>query len=375
MRRIISFILSIICIFILCACGEIESSVPSPDKETDFVTEEAETSQPIEETEPQIIIPNDEMIADKTEPEPTKFDIKLTFVGDVMLASYKNQTTSKSFNEYANNQEQTYFFEKVYDIFSNDDFTTVNLENVFTDKNLKEKEKDHDPAYWYRSQTSNVGILTSSSIEGVSLANNHTYDYGQTGYNDTVTTVSEANLEYGTNEHTFYYEKDGFVIAVICHGLWGEWQADAIINRIKEAEENSDYQIVFYHGGTERLHTPETWKQRASRKLIDNGADLVIGNHPHVLQPIEIYNDKQIIYSLGNFCFGGSSRPENRTIIYQMTLTVDIETMSIKEEVSNIIPCYVYTGDRNNYQPTPIELQEEIDKVIAFMNGECDLPY
>jgi poly-gamma-glutamate synthesis protein (capsule biosynthesis protein) len=386
MRRIISFILSIICVFSLCACGGVETPTPIPDKETDFTTENTpqipddttnkeETTQPPEETEPPIVVPDDEMIADKVEPEPTKFNIQLTFVGDVMLASYKNQTTSKSFNEYSNNKPPEYFFEKVYDIFANDDFTTVNLENVFTDQNLKESAKDHDPAYWYRSKTSNVNILTSSSVEGVSLANNHTYDYGQTGYNDTVKTVSDAGLEYGTNNHTFYYEKNGYKIAVICHGLWGEWQADAIIDRIKTAEKESDYQIVFYHGGKERVHAPESWKQRASRKLIDNGADLVIGNHPHVLQPREVYNGKEIIYSLGNFCFGGNSRPENRTVIYQKNLVIDIETMTVIEETSGLIPCYVYTGDRNNYQPTPIENEEEKNKVLSFMEYGCDLPY
>ena len=374
MRKIIGIILSLICIVNLTACS---SNISNPaNKDTSLPTIGIETNQTTpEETKPVIVVPDDEMIADKTEPEPTKFDIKLTFVGDVMLASYKNQTTSKSFNEYANEKSPEYFFDKVYDIFSSDDFTTVNLENVFTDKELKETEKDHDPAYWYRSKTSNVEILTSSSVEGVSLANNHTYDYGYTGYEDTVKTVNDAGLEYGTNEHTFYYEKNGYKIAVICHGLWGEWQADAIIDRIKKAEENSDYQIVFYHGGKERLHATEEWKQRASRKLIDNGADLVIGNHPHVLQPREIYNGKEIIYSLGNFCFGGNSRPENRTIIYQMTLTIDIETMSVKEETSELIPCYVYTGDRNNYQPAIIENEEEKEKVLSFMEYGSDLPY
>lgn len=382
MKRIIGLTLIIICILNLTACGSNISNSTNDTHQsnigTDINTPDSTTPDvQVPETEPETSppVPDNEMIGDMTEPEPTKFDINLTFVGDVMLASYKNQTTSKSFNEYANEKEQTYFFEKVYDIFANDDFTTVNLENVFTDKELKEKPKDHDPAYWYRSKTSNVGILTSSSIEGVSLANNHTYDYGQTGYDDTVKTVSDAGLYWGTNENTFYYEKNGYKIAVICHGLWGEWQADAIITRLKEAEKESDYQIVFYHGGKERLHAPEAWKQRASRKLIDNGADLVIGNHPHVLQPREEYNGKEIIYSIGNFCFGGSSRPENRTIIYQKTLTIDIETMTVKEEASNIIPCYVYTGDRNNYQPTPIDNEEEINKVLSFMEYGCDLPY
>ena len=100
---------------------------------------------------------------------------------------------------------------------------------------------------------------------------------------------------------------------------------------------------------------------------------MVIGNHPHVLQPREIYNGVEIIYSLGNFCYGGNKAPENRTIIYQMKLTVGEENEIISPQ-SNIIPCYVYTAERNNYQPTPIENQEEIEKVLSFINGEVSSP-
>lgn len=305
--------------------------------------------------------------------EPSTFDFTVTFTGDVMIASYMNQTTAGSFNEYANNQAPTYFLEKVQPIFAEDDYTIVNLENVLTDSALKEVAKDHNPAYWYRSRTSNTEILTSSSVEAVSLANNHYGDYGTQGRKDTVAAVENAGLLYGHNDKTFYIEKNGYKIAVICHGLWGEWQADAIIPRIKEAETQSDFQIVYYHGGTERIHSPEQWKIRASRKLVDNGADLVVGNHPHVLQPMETYNGVDIIYSMGNFCFGGSRRPENRTIIYQLTLTINTDG-EIENKSTEVIPCYVYTGDVNNYQPAPIEDESIKQKVLDFMAWKVDSP-
>lgn len=304
---------------------------------------------------------------------PKNFTFNLTFTGDMMLASYKNQTTVNSFNEYSNNHDPSYFLEKVKPYFENDDYTIVNLENVLTDNNLKEISKNHSPAYWYRSKTSNINILTSSSVECVSLANNHTGDYGNQGRNDTIETVENAGLLYGIDSDTLYLEKNGYTIAVICNGLWGEWQADSIISRIHEAEEKSDFQIVFYHGGKERIHSPEEWKIRASRKLVDNGADLVIGNHPHVLQPIETYNGVEIIYSMGNFCYGGSSRPENRTIIYKLNLTISNDGV-LETKESEIIPCYIYTGNRNNYQPAPIENDEEKQKVLDFMNWKVDSP-
>lgn len=303
----------------------------------------------------------------------TSITIDMTFVGDCMLATYKGQYYDGSFSQYADTKEPTYFLEKVYDIFNSDDFTIVNLENVLTDNKLTEVKKNHDPAYWYKAPTKNTDILTSSSVEIVSLSNNHTGDYGEQGRLDTITAVDKAGLLYGTNSNTVYFEKDGFKIALICHGLWYEGQSAEIIKRIEEASDKSDYQIVFYHGGKERVHSPEQWKIRESHRLVDGGADLVIGNHPHVLQPTEVYNGVNIVYSLGNFCFGGNKKPENRTIIYKIKLTVDNNEVISQE--TEIIPCYVYTGQTNNWQPSPITNEIEKQKVIDFMNWKADLPY
>lgn len=302
------------------------------------------------------------------------FNIKLSFAGDTMLASYKDQTTPNNFNGYANKKEPSYFLEKVKNIFENDDFTILNLENVLTDQELPETTKNTEPAYWYKSKTSNINILTTSSIEGVSVSNNHINDYGRIGKQDTINTIINANIQYGNHDNIMYFKKNNYIVAVICKGLWIESQANDIIKLIKEAEEKSDYQIVFFHGGTERIHQPEEWKIKASRKLIDNGADLVIGSHPHVLQPREIYKEKEIVYSLGNFCYGGNKSPENRTIIYQINLTINTKTNTLLDSNSNIIPCYVYTGQTNNYQPAPIEDENIKNKVIDFMNWKIDSP-
>lgn len=302
------------------------------------------------------------------------FSIVMSFTGDMMLASLHGKRAAGNFLDYAAKQQPEYFLQNVRPIFEADDFTVVNLETVLTDRALTEKPKSTNPAYWFRGPTSNAAILTSSGVEAVSLSNNHTNDYGTAGYQDTISAVTAAGLEYGTNSRTFYFEKNGCRIAVICHGLWTESQASSIIQRIKAAEAESDFQIVFYHGGTEAVHTPEDWKIRASRRLIDNGADLVLGNHPHVLQPREIYKGKEIVYSLGNFCYGGSRNPRNRTIIYQMTLR--IEDGRLVDAASGIIPCYVHTGGAvNNYCPAPITNEDECQRVLDFMDGKLALPY
>lgn len=301
------------------------------------------------------------------------FSMAVSFTGDMLLASLHGKRAAGNFLDYAAKQEPEYFLQHVRPIFEADDFTVVNLENVLTDRNLTPKEKATDPAYWFRAPAATTDILTSSGVEAVSLANNHTGDYNAAGYKDTVKAVSAAGLEYGGNDRTFYLEKNGYRVAVICHGLWTEGQAGAIIRRLKAAEKDSDFQVVFYHGGVEGVHTPEAWRVRASRRLIDNGADLVLGNHPHVLQPREVYKGKEIVYSLGNFCFGGSRGPENRTIIYQLILRV--ENGELVSAASEMIPCYVHTGGRvNNYCPAPIEDEAQARRVLDFMDGKAKLP-
>lgn len=301
------------------------------------------------------------------------FSIDLTLVGDCLISTYMGGDYQGSLNWYAKNREATYFFEKVSDIFAEDDFTIANLETVLTDQPLAEVEKDHDPAFWFKGPTKNIEIMASSSVEVVSMSNNHTGDYGEKGFQDTVAAVEEAGLLYGSGSETVYLEKQGFVIALICSGLWTQWHAGAIVERIREAEEQSDYQVVFFHGGTEGAHAPEDWMVQSCHELVDAGADLVVGCHPHVLQPVEEYKGVKIAYSLGNFCFGGNSYPENRTAIYRVRLTVDRgEVMS---EEHKIIPCYVYTGKSNNWQPAPIEDEVMRQHVLDFMEGKRWSPF
>ena len=305
--------------------------------------------------------------------ESESFNITLSFAGDMILATNNYQNYEGSFNSYAATHEPSYFLEKVRPIFESDDFTIVNLENVLTDRQLTPVYKDYSPAFWFGSKSSNINILSCSGIEGAMIDNNHIRDYGAEGYNDTVQAIKNAGMIYGDSSQIMYFEKGGYVISVICSKMWSEYQANNIINLIKIAEQHSHYQVVLFHGGTEKIHAPEEWKCRAARKIVDNGADLVIGGHPHVLQPREIYNGAEIVYSIGNFCYGGHRQPENRTIIYQMTLTVGRD-LTLQSRNSEIIPCYVYTSTYNNYQPAVVDDETIKNRILDFMDGKIDSP-
>lgn len=306
-----------------------------------------------------------------TPAEPTT--ITLSFAGDTMLAAYPNYTAAANFNGYLAAQTPDYFLGGVQGVFANDDFTVLNMENVLSDRNLKPVTKAEESAYWYKGAASNANILTAGSVEVVSLSNNHTEDYGEEGLADTKAAVEAAGVQWGNRDKTVYLEKDGYKIAVICGGMWNDsYHVDILKNRLAEAEPYSDFQAVFFHGGEMRVHKAEKWKVSAAHALVDAGADLVVGSHPHCLQPREVYNGVDIVYSLGNFCYGGSSQPENATVIYQLKLTVENGQLTAK--TGELIPCYVFTGQRNNFRPEIMADSPAKQAILDFMEGRRNSP-
>ena len=141
----------------------------------------------------------------------------------------------------------------------------------------------------------------------------------------------------------------------------------------KVKKENPDLIIANFHWGVERSLTPEEYQINLAHSAIDNGVDLVLGHHPHVLQGIEKYKGKYIVYSLGNFCFGGNKNPADKdTMIFRQTFLFDGNTLIPKENVS-VIPCSISSEkSRNNYQPTPLsgnEFSRIKEKMIKISSG------
>lgn len=308
----------------------------------------------------------------ESQPEPEVTEpttITMTFAGNTILGTYPITTSAKGFYGYAATQSPDYFLAGVKGYLEGDDFTVLTLENVLSDRALKPVEKSYEPAYWYRSPASYADILATSSVEVASLSNNHTGDYGEEGLADTKAALEAAGLQWGNRDQTVYLQKDGYVIAVVCGGMWNATnQLRLIRQRLETASQYSHFQVVMFHGGDDdQTHVPEDWKVKACRALVDAGADLVIGGHPHKLQPKETYKGVDIIYSLGNFCYGASARPENACALYRLELTVENGALTAKE--GTLIPCYVYTGKRNNFQPMVMADSPEKQAVLDFMNG------
>lgn len=304
--------------------------------------------------------------------EPDCVTVSFSFLGDCILASNDGDTREDSFNAYAAAKDPGYFFEKAFPYYSESDFVVANSEFVLSDRSLTKQSKEA-PAFWFKAPSDRADIIKAAGIDIVSIANNHTYDYGEEGYIDTKAALDERDILWGDLNDPIYVKKNGKTFGIICTSMFSANYEPMVTPVIEEVCANSDIQILIFHGGEEGNHQPEEWLTNSCHKFVDMGIDLVVGSHPHVLRPMEEYNGTSIVYSLGNFCYGGNRSPENRTVILTQNFTFDEDGNYIGSD-SVFTPFYVYTGDHNNWQPAPIEDSEEYCKTLAFMYGGTDLP-
>jgi poly-gamma-glutamate synthesis protein (capsule biosynthesis protein) len=310
-----------------------------------------------------------EMETEEAEPEPVVTTATITASGDCTLGAVHLHGYEGSFHEYYDNYGETYFFEGVRDIFEQDDFTLINLECVLSNSTDRVEK-----TYNLKGKPEYVGIMTSSSVEGCSLGNNHTYDYGESSHEDTENVLNEAGIVFGFNDHLgVYTTEEGITIGVVSVNLLSESQdrEDYMESGIKKLREDGvDLVIACCHWGIEREYYPTDYQQEMAHKIIDWGADLVIGNHPHVLQGVEVYEGKVICYSLGNFCFGGNRNPGDKdTMLFRQTFKF-VDGVLQPDIDASIIPCRLSgSDDYNDFRPVIAEgdrWQNIIDEVNSY---------
>lgn len=307
-----------------------------------------------------------------TAPKKQDPTLKLSLIGDCVLGGDPVDYGYESFIWFSENKPASYFFEKVKSVLEKDDFTLANMETVLSDNmSLRPSEKEGERTFWFMAKTKNAEILTEGSVEVAGVVNNHTYDFGDEGYNDTVDALEKAGLLVGEDCIPLYFEKNGIKVGVVYASLWAYYQVNDIIDALEDMQGNCDYKIVFFHGGEEGQHEPDNFKIDACRDLANSGlCDLIVGAHPHVLQPFETINDVPILYSLGNFCFAGNNYPENMTVIMGVNLTKG-EDGKIKAE-TEFTPCYVYTGEYNTFQPAVMKDKEDMREVFDLLSTPVD---
>ncbi len=307
---------------------------------------------------------NNEQSTNLTDQQNTSTEtIVISFAGDCTLGNDKKVTY---FDDMVSEQKKdyTYFFRNVRNIFESDDYTLVNLETTFTDATqYAEKQFNFKGDYEY------VNILKEGNIEGVNISNNHTKDYLEKGYTDTLNTLKNADIDYSGDDY-IHIEK----IKNVKIGFIGFKNANLSIENIDEKltqlkKYNPEIIVASCHWGIEGTNEFNQEQQNFAHYLIDNGADIVIGHHPHVLQGIEEYKGKHIIYSLGNFCFGGNRNPNDKdSMIIQETF--NIKNGKLTNNEIKIIPCSISSvANTNNFQPTPLSGEEKervLNKVLKY---------
>ena len=337
--------------------------------------EKTEVSVPVTEVcagEPEMTSASEEETTVPAETEPAEEHFLLTFVGDCTFgASPANYYAGVGFIKTVG-EDYGHPFRNVMNWFENDELTLINLEGPLTDTGNPMQKK-----HTFRGPTDYVRILTENSVEAVTLANNHSLDYGQSGYDSTVAVLGEAGVPFVERDSTCIFTTENGLKTGLYGGVYYDLNPEAITAGIRWLKDQGCDLVIFApHWGVEGTYRPTEEQVRLGHMAIDAGADIVWGSHPHVLQPVESYNGGMIYYSLGNFSFGGNGYPRDydTALLQQEVIRHPDGSISLGE--LTVVPCSVSSvPERNNYQPTPYDSgTESYARVLQKLDGSWTGP-
>ena len=305
--------------------------------------------------------------------ENEKRPVTLLFAGDVLLSDHVLNAYDKA------GGIQGVLDEGIRKQIRGADIFMVNQEFPFSSRGAAVADKQ----YPFRLPPSRVNLLKEMGIDVVTLANNHILDFGTDPLIDSGTTLDVAGIDYvGAGENLERAKKlllrrvNGTTIGYLGASrvyMDASWAATAgrpgvfstydprdLVAEIEAAREVCDYLVVYVHWGIERDTKPQEYQRTLAMNYIDAGADLVVGSHPHVLQGVEYYNGKPILYSLGNFVFGSS-------IPSTALLKVELSEERHGGSTISLIPCTSSAGYTS--------LVTEEDKVKQFYQRMEELSF
>lgn len=315
-RHVLLCACAVLCLAALCGCGHQASSKAS-----------AKTVKKAAATKPTV-------------------DVNLSAAGDCTFGVDSRYSTA--FNSVYQRHGAAYFLEQVRDVFGADDLTLVNLEGTLTtstDRAVK--------TFTFKGPAAYTEILKHGNVEAVTVANNHSHDFGQTGFTDTQNALDDAGITHFGYTTIAYPRVKGEKFALIgLNGLDDPSEATLLKCLSLAKKQKPDAIVVYYHWGIERNALPEAYETALAKSAIDHGADLVLGSHPHVVQGIEKYKGRYIVYSLGNFCFGGNSNPADKdSMIFQLTFHFKDGKLAATDG-AKVLPCSISgSSTSNDFQP------------------------
>lgn len=297
--------------------------------------------------------------------------------GDTMLGSWAEDVLSDSGYSYP--------FQYIGSEIGDPDIFFTNLEAPFGTGG-----EPFDKKFTFRVKPDLVNVLLAGKINLVSLANNHTMDYGAECLQQTFETLEENNIKYagaglnlkearkpailnirektvGFLSYSLTFPEE-FWATDTTAGTCFPWE-EFVLSDVKTLKDSCDFVIVSCHWGQELRETPKKYQKKLARQLIDNGADLILGHHPHIVQGIEIYKDKLIAYSLGNFIFGSYSESARDSYLLKINVTENNEILS------QIIPISVYNKEVD-FRPEILtgarktQFIEHMNKISAELNTD-----
>lgn len=328
-------------VFVWLAAGQIKSmraaeQVLSNLGQVDWETEPSklESSIIIKDSEKESgEIPESEQLL----PEADSDTITLLFGGDIYLSDHVLSAYDKAggITGVLDEQYRT--------VISSSDLFMANEEFPFSDRGTAASDKE----YTFRLPTNRVSVMKEIGPDIVSLANNHSMDYGAEALLDTRDTLDGAGIlhvgagadleeakalkvmevkgkQIGFLAASRVIPESGWTAGRNHPGLLTTYDATILLEEIKKAREVCDYLVVYVHWGIEKNEQPEEYQRTLGKQYIDAGADIVVGSHPHVLQGIEYYKGKPIVYSLGNFVFG-STIPKTTLLKVELSLGTEEE--------------------------------------------------
>ncbi len=284
--------------------------------------------------------------------------LEIDVIGDVMMDSH--------IADYIRTYGAEYPWTDVAPILKQADLAVANLETSVSTRGATKKPE----GFGFRSDPSTLQGLEFGSIDLVSLANNHSLDYGEDALVDTMKHLDDRGIRHagaGKNleeaEQMITMERNGLTIGFLSYTSiipWKSWIAgkdspglaaltkeseERLLDNIGKSSDKCDLLIVLLHWGREYHDQPESWQRTFARQMVDHGADAVIGTHPHVLQGIELYKNKPILYSIGNFIFLKKDDHAGETAVFRLTFNRE------GFQQGTVLPVYIQYCKANLLKP------------------------
>lgn len=340
--------------FALQGSDDLAENTTTTPPATDVTTSPEDVPQNTLFTQPPISLPSVEMsteaapVTDPSVVEPVVSEPVSEESGVVRICIGGDTSVDSEFADFAKLKGVDYPWEEISELMNSADISIVNLETCVSNRGVSEKRE----GYGFRTPPEMLEGFVNAGIDAVNLANNHTRDFGYDALLDTFDHLTEYGIDYfgagidlDEAGGLLIIEKNGVKVGftganrvyladdcAASEGHAGVNQigskdsasASAYIEKLREYDTQCDVLIVFLHAGTEEVFDVSSYQKEMARAFIDAGADIVVGGHSHTLQPIEFYNDKPIIYSIGNLIFWHIDDDlDGLTAVFDLTVNKD----------------------------------------------------